>query len=97
MCHFFLIKSRIEPPYEYISGTNPKDFNSKDENGNVKTGPRNFYTNAMKSGYGNTTTGHLFNNYQYKVDPYENKDSRNLVISFRKFINNRRWRKKFVF
>ena len=34
----------------------------------------------MKSGFGNTTTGHLFSNYQYKVDPYENKESRNLVF-----------------
>lgn len=36
----------------------------------------------MKSGYGNTTTGHLFSSYQYKVDPYENKDDRNLVFLF---------------
>ena len=34
----------------------------------------------MKSGYGNTTTGHLFSNYTYKVDPFENKEIRNLVI-----------------
>lgn len=78
----------MEPPYEYISGTAPKEFDTRDNYGGVKTGPRNVYTNGMKSGYGNTTTGHLFGNYEYKNDPYENRDERNLddLINHRKKI-----------
>jgi hypothetical protein len=40
-----------------------KAYQTRDENGNVKTGMKNITTNNMKKGFGNTNTGHLFNAY----------------------------------
>jgi hypothetical protein len=40
-----------------------KVYNTRDQNGNVKTGLKNITTNNMKKGFGNTTHGHLFGAY----------------------------------
>jgi hypothetical protein len=38
----------------------------------VKTGKKNFYTNGMKKGFGNTTVGHLFGSYKYEGSEIDN-------------------------
>jgi hypothetical protein len=50
-----------------------KAYNTRDEQGNVKTGPKPITTNNMKKGFGNTTSGHLFGNYEYKGSPFDNQ------------------------
>lgn len=50
-----------------------KVYQTRDENGNVKTGMKNITTNNMKKGFGNTNTGHLFAAYEYKGTPYDNQ------------------------
>lgn len=48
-----------------------KSYDTRDEFGNVKTGKRNFSTNPMKKGGGNTTAGNLFSAYPYQSQPYD--------------------------
>lgn len=50
-----------------------KVYNTKDEQGNVKTGKKNITTNNMKRGFGSTTTGHLFGSYKYEGSPFDNQ------------------------
>lgn len=50
-----------------------KVYNTRDEQGNVKTAPKGITTNNMKKGFGNTTSGHLFGSYEYKGSPYDNQ------------------------
>jgi hypothetical protein len=50
-----------------------KAYQTRDENGNVKTGLKNITTNNMKKGFGNTNTDHLFGAYEYKGTPYDNE------------------------
>lgn len=40
-----------------------KVYNTRDENGYVKTGMKNVTTNNMKKGFGSTNTDHLFAAY----------------------------------
>jgi len=47
-----------------------KKFNTKDDFGRVKTGPRNFLGSNCRSGLGATTFGNTFSKYPYESDPY---------------------------
>lgn len=58
--------------FEHLKEYDDKVYNTREENGNVKTGLKNITTNNMKKGFGNTTHGHLFGAYQYKGSPYDN-------------------------
>ena len=40
-----------------------KVYQTRDENGNVKTDMKNITTNNMRKGFGNTNTDHLFSAY----------------------------------
>jgi len=57
------VPSKIRAPYEFVS-----DPIQATQAGNV---PKNFVTSRPKSGYGNTTHGHLFSNYRYCTDPFD--------------------------
>ena len=46
-----------------------KRYNTKDENGKVKTGLKGLYTNNMKKGFGSAAVGHLFSSYPYQGYP----------------------------
>lgn len=46
-----------------MKGFDDKTYNTRDANGNVKTGPKGVLTSNMKKGFGNTTSGHLFGAY----------------------------------
>ena len=50
-----------------------KEYNTRDEQGNVKVGLKNVTTNNMKRGFGNTTVGHLFSSSKYQGDPYDDQ------------------------
>jgi hypothetical protein len=47
-------------------------FDTRDNDGKVKTGLRNFSTNPMKKGYGAANTGHLFSEFPYQGSAYDN-------------------------
>lgn len=64
-------KTKVRPPYEYLSETMNRTRQTRDADGKVLTGPKNFLTKPLKKGRGNTTAGHLFGNYQYVEDPYD--------------------------
>lgn len=51
---------------------NDKQYQTRDEFGNVKVGLKNVTTNNMKKGFGNTATGHLFGAYPYQGSPFDN-------------------------
>jgi len=46
-------------------------YNTRAQDGKVKTGLRNFSTNPMKKGYGSANHGHLFSEYSYQGTPYD--------------------------
>lgn len=48
-------------------------YDTRDEQGNVKVGPKPFYTSGMKKGKGNTTAGLLFSAYNYEGSPFDNQ------------------------
>ena len=50
---------------------NDKVYDTRDQNGKVKTGLRNFSTNPMKKGYGSSNHGHLFSEAPYQGTPYD--------------------------
>lgn len=62
------VPNRIQAPYEFKS-----DPIEPTKAGNV---PKNFVTSRPKSGYGNTTSGHLFSSYRYCTDPFEFADAK---------------------
>jgi len=44
-------------------------------------GKKGMYTGGAKSGFGNSTYGHLFSKpFEYMSDPYDNKRNQELVI-----------------
>lgn len=57
--------------FEHQKQYNDKVYNTKDENGKIKTGPKTMMTNNMKRGYGSTTAGYLFSSYAYQGYPEE--------------------------
>lgn len=50
---------------------NDKVYNTRGQDGKVKTGLRNFSTNPMKKGFGTSNHGHLFSEYPYQGTPYD--------------------------
>jgi len=84
------IPKQIKDPYEYYSNGNME----------IKTGfgKKGFYTSGAKTGFGNTTTGHLFSKpYEYISDPYERKKDfetkereihKNKMMGRKAFINS---------
>lgn len=94
-------KNIIQPPYEYISNGCLKKESKVDENGNVKTGPRNFYTSSFKK----NKASELFGSYQYHLDPYENRKAQDLkevvehrrrMLSAKPFCSNNRAAQTFT-
>eukprot|EP01017_Pseudomicrothorax_dubius_P020274 TRINITY_DN22169_c0_g1_i1.p1 TRINITY_DN22169_c0_g1~~TRINITY_DN22169_c0_g1_i1.p1 ORF type:complete len:304 (-),score=53.39 TRINITY_DN22169_c0_g1_i1:96-1007(-) len=88
---------KTRPPYEYLSDTMRKDRSLRDEDGNVRTGPRNFLTKPSGRGKGNTTYGHLFNRVEYIPDDYDRGrelemkewlEHKSKMISSRPFVSN---------
>lgn len=57
--------------YEHMKEFNDKVYNTRHGDGSVITKPRNFFTQPHKKGFGNTTTGHLFEPVKYESDPYD--------------------------
>jgi hypothetical protein len=57
------VPSRTRAPYEFVS-----DPIEPTQAGNI---PKNFVTTGLKSGYGNTTYGHLFSQPKYHIDPFD--------------------------
>lgn len=54
---------RKHSEFEHMKEFDDKVYDTRDEQGNVKTGLKGITTNPMKKGFGNTTSGHLFGSY----------------------------------
>lgn len=63
------VPNRIQAPYEFVS--DPIEATQAGNKSSAGSVPKNFVTSRPKSGYGNTTSGHLFSQYRYCTDPYE--------------------------
>lgn len=62
---------RKHSEFEHMKEYEDKEYHTRDDLGNVKTGPKNITTSNMKKGFGNTTYGHLFGAYPYEGYPHE--------------------------
>lgn len=57
--------------FEHMKEFADKRYDTRDENGNVKTGLKKIYANNMKKGFGNAAVGHLFSSFPYLGYPEE--------------------------